>query len=60
MQHKFTSQTTLKQTLLRTLVKLLLAGLVFSFVIFFLDKFDFPSPGKAIKKNITNEIIKLK
>ena len=60
MQHKFTNKTTLKQTLLRTLVKLLLAGLVFSFAIFFLDKFNFPSPGKAIKKDITNEITKLK
>ncbi|MDC0472879.1 hypothetical protein OAN27_02765 [Pelagibacteraceae bacterium] len=60
MQHKFTSQTTLKQTLLRTFIKLLLAGIAFSLVIFFLDKFNFPSPGKAIKKDITNEINKLK
>ena len=35
---------------------------VFAFllVLFLLSKFNFPAPKQVIKKNITNEIIKLK
>jgi hypothetical protein len=34
--------------------------LAFLLVLFLLSKFNFPAPKEEIKKNITNEIIKLK
>ena len=34
--------------------------MAFLLVLFLLSKFNFPAPKQEIKKNITNEIIKLK
>ena len=60
MQYKFTSRQSFKQSLMRTLIKILLVLILFAAAIFVLDKFDFPSPEKKINKEITDEIIKLK
>ena len=60
MQYKFTSRQSFKQSLMRTLIKILLVIILFVAAIFVLDKFDFPSPEKKINKEITDEIIKLK
>ena len=59
MQLKFHSQRSLKQTVTRRLIKIAFVCLIFAFLIFLLDKFNFPSPEQDIKKDITNEIIKL-
>ena len=60
MQYKFTSRQSFKQSLMSTLIKILLVLILFVAAIFVLDKFDFPSPEKKINKEITDEIIKLK
>ena len=60
MQYKFTSRQSFKQSLIRTLIKIILVLILFVAAIFVLDKFDFPSPEKKINKEITDEIIKLK
>ena len=60
MQYKFTSRQSFKQSLMRTLIKILLVLILFVAAIFVLDKFDFPSPEKKINKEITDEINKLK
>ena len=60
MQYKFTSRQSFKQSLMRTLIKIILVIILFVAAIFVLDKFDFPSPEKKINKEITDEIIKLK
>ena len=60
MQLKFHNQSSIGQTIGRKLIKVLLVCLFLVFVVFLLDKVNFPSPKKNIKKDITNEIIKLK
>ena len=60
MQYKFTSRQSFKQSLIRTVIKIILVLILFVAAIFVLDKFDFPSPEKKINKEITDEIIKLK
>jgi len=42
------------------MVNFFLYSLAFFLVLFVLSKFNFPAPKQEIKKNITNEIIKLK
>ena len=60
MQYKFTKQSSLKQSLLKRIVQVLIVCLLFTILVFVLDRFNFPSPKENIKKNITNETIKLK
>lgn len=60
MQYKFTSRESLKQSLIRKLIKFILFCFLFVAAIFVLDKFDFPSPEKKINKEITDEVVKLK
>jgi hypothetical protein len=60
MQLKFNKQKTIGQTLISKLIKGFIICLILTFVIFLIDKFNFPSPEQNIKKNITNEIIQLK
>tara|TARA_B100001996_G_scaffold45174_1_gene32615 strand:+ start:54 stop:236 length:183 start_codon:yes stop_codon:yes gene_type:complete len=60
MQYKFTKQSSLKQSLFKKVVQILIVCLAFTILVFVLDRFNFPSPKENIKKNITNEIIKLK
>ena len=44
----------------KKIINFFLYILAFLLVLFLLSKFNFPAPKKEIKKNITNEIIKLK
>jgi|TARA_B110000438_G_C15553720_1_gene538092 hypothetical protein len=60
MQLKFKQQNSLRQTLTQILIKVVLVFLVIFVSIFVLDRINFPSPKNEIKKDITNEIIKLK
>ena len=58
MQLKFTSKYTQRQNFTRSAIKILLFFVLITFIIFLLDKINFPSPEKNIKDNITNEVIK--
>jgi hypothetical protein len=60
MQIKFNRRESLKESLLRKLIKVLILTLIAIFLIFLVSKFDFPSPNKIFQKDITNEIHKLK
>ena len=60
MQLKFNKQSSLKESLLKKLVKILFIFVIMIMAIFLIDKINFPSPKDEIKKNITDEIIKLK
>jgi hypothetical protein len=53
---RFSSRVSFK----RKIINLFLYFLAFLLVLFLLSKFSFPAPKQEIKKNITNEIIKLK
>ena len=56
---KFEEKITL-QEVKKKILNFFLYPLVILLVLFLLSKFNFPAPKKEIKKNITNEIIKLK
>tara|TARA_B100000965_G_scaffold281508_1_gene239395 strand:- start:3459 stop:3641 length:183 start_codon:yes stop_codon:yes gene_type:complete len=60
MQLKFNQRKTIGQSLISKLIKVVIICLFFTLAIFLLEKFNFPSPKQNIKKDITNEIIKLK
>ena len=60
MQIKFKKQESIAQSLAKKLIKILLLCSVIIFSIFLLSKINFPVPKNNIKKDITNEIIKLK
>ena len=60
MQLKFNRTSSLKESIAKKLVKILLLFFVIAILIFLLEKVDFPSPNKNFKKDITNEIIRLK
>tara|TARA_B100000767_G_scaffold156447_1_gene147127 strand:+ start:23 stop:205 length:183 start_codon:yes stop_codon:yes gene_type:complete len=53
---RFSSRVSTKKKILN----FFLYVLAFLLVLFLLSKFNFPAPKQEIKKNITNEIIKLK
>ena len=59
MQLKYNRQTSLGNSIVRTLIKLLLAIIVFIFAIFLIEKISFPSPEKKFEIDITDEIKKL-
>ena len=59
MQLKYNRQTSFGGTLLKTLIKLLIAIIVFVIAIFLIEKINFPSPKKKFDINITNDIKKL-
>ena len=59
MQLKYNRQPSLGSSIIKTLVKLLLLIVVFIFVIFLIEKVNFPSPEKKYKIDITDEIKKL-
>jgi len=44
----------------RNIISFFIYSASFLLVLFLLSKFNFPAPKQEIKKNITNEIIKLK
>jgi hypothetical protein len=60
MQLKFNRQKSLGESLIHKMIKIILLAFIIIFLIFLLDKFNFPSPQKNIQEDITNEIIKLK
>ena len=59
MQLKYNRQPSLGSSILRTLIKLFLAIIVFIFAIFLIEKISFPSPQKKFDIDITNDIKKL-
>tara|TARA_B100000780_G_scaffold278792_1_gene253712 strand:+ start:52 stop:234 length:183 start_codon:yes stop_codon:yes gene_type:complete len=60
MQPKFNNRSSFSQTLGARLLKILILLLIFIISLFLIEKINFPSPKQNIKKDITNEIIKLK
>ena len=59
MQLKYNRQPGLGSSLIKILVKLLLAVIFFIIAIFLIEKINFPSPEKKYNIDITNEIKKL-
>jgi hypothetical protein len=59
MQLKYNRQSSLGNSLVKTLIKLLLTIIIFIFAIFLVEKISFPSPEKKYEIDITNEIKKL-
>ncbi|MDC0511415.1 hypothetical protein OAN49_01070 [Pelagibacteraceae bacterium] len=59
MQLKYNRQPSLGNSIVKTLIKLLLAIIVFILLIFLIEKISFPSPEKKYEIDITNEIKKL-
>tara|TARA_B110000285_G_C15138657_1_gene629104 strand:- start:5269 stop:5451 length:183 start_codon:yes stop_codon:yes gene_type:complete len=60
MQFNYNNRFTAKTSIKKKLLNFFLLAIVFLFILFLLSKLNFPSPKQEIKKNITNEIIKLK
>ena len=59
MQLKYSRQTSLGSSIVKTLIKLLIAIIIFIFAIFLIEKISFPSPEKKYEIEITDEIKKL-
>ena len=59
MQLKYNRQRSLGSSLLRILIKLLFAIIIFIVAIFLIEKITFPSPEKKYDIDITNDIKKL-
>ena len=59
MQLKYNRQQSLGNTIVKTLIKLLLAIILLIFAIFLIEKVNFPSREKKYEIDITNEIKKL-
>tara|TARA_Y100001958_G_scaffold153842_1_gene141884 strand:+ start:526 stop:705 length:180 start_codon:yes stop_codon:yes gene_type:complete len=59
MQLKYNRQSSIGSSLLKILVKLLLAIIFFIIAIFLIEKINFPSPEKNYNIDVTNEIKKL-
>jgi len=60
MQLNYNNRLSSRQSIKKKLIKYFLYLLILMLVLFLVDKFNFPSPKQDIKKNIINEIIKLK
>jgi len=60
MQFNYNSRLSSKVSIKKKIINFFLYVLAFLLVLFLLSKFNFPAPEQEIKKNITNEIIKLK
>ena len=60
MQLKFNNRNSFSETLGVRVLKILILVLIFIVSLFLIEKINFPSPKQNIKKDITNEIIKLK
>ena len=59
MQLKYNRQTSIGNSLVKILAKLLLAVIILIFTIFLIEKINFPSPEKKYEIDITDEIKKL-
>ena len=60
MQLNYNSRFSSTRSTKKKIINFFLYALGFFLVLFLLIKFNFPAPNQEIKKNITNEIIKLK
>ena len=60
MQYNYNRPFRSKSSVKSKILKYSLYILAFLLALFLLSKFNFPSPEREIKKNINNEIIKLK
>jgi hypothetical protein len=60
MQFNYQERLTSKVSVKKKIITFFLYILVFLLILFLLSKFNFPAPKQEIKRNITNEIIKLK
>ena len=60
MQFNYNSRFSSKVSTKKKITHFFLYVAAFLLVLFLLSKFNFPAPKEEIKKNITNEIIKLK
>ena len=59
MQLKYNRQPSLGSSLIKILLKLILLIAAIVFVIFLIEKVNFPSPEKKYQIDVTNEIKKL-
>jgi len=59
MQLKYNRQQSIGSSIIRILVKLVLATILLVFAIFLIEKINFPSPDRKYEIDITNEIKKL-
>ena len=59
MQLKYNRQPNIGSSIFKILIKMILAIIIFIFVIFLIEKINFPGPEKKFKIDITNEIKKL-
>ena len=59
MQLKYNRQPSLGNSIIKTLIKLLLIFIIFIITIFLIEKISFPSPEKKYQIDVTNEIKKL-
>jgi len=60
MQFNYNSHFSSIVSTKKKIINFFLYALAFLLTLFLLSKFNFPAPKQEIKKNITNEIIKLK
>ena len=60
MQLNYNNRLSSRVSTKKKILNFFLYVLAFLLVLFLLSKFNFPAPKQDIKKNITNEIIKLK
>jgi hypothetical protein len=60
MQFNYNSRISPRVSTKKKILTFFFYVLAFLLVLFLLSKFNFPAPKQEIKKNITNEIIKLK
>ena len=59
MQLKYNRQPKIGSTLLKILLRIIFAIVIFIVAIFLIEKIQFPSPEKKFKIDVTNEIKKL-
>ena len=59
MQLKYNRSPSIGRTILKTLIKLFFAIIIFVLAIFLIEKIKFPSPEKKFNIDITNDIKKL-
>ena len=59
MQLKYNRQPSIGSSIIKSLIKMLLAIILFIFAIFLVEKISFPGPENKYEIDITNEIKKL-
>jgi hypothetical protein len=59
MQLKYNRQSSLGNSIVKTIIRLLVVAVLFIVGIFLIEKITFPSPEKKYEIDITNEIKKL-